>query len=212
MAGRGEAGPRLGVLGGTFNPLHLAHLVCAQEAYLQLALDRVLLVPTRIPPHKRVEVEPGAEHRLEMCRRAVADDPRIEVCDLEVRREGTSFTVDTLQELTAQTPNAEFFLILGGDVAAGLPSWREPERVLSLATVAVAERKGTRHAEIEAALCALPGGERTRYFDMPTIALSSTDVRERVIRGKPIKYIVPDVIDRYIHQEGLYTRDDTSEP
>src|SRR6059058_2054539 len=112
---------RLGILGGTFNPPHLGHLVCAQEAYLQLGLERVLLIPARIPPHKPVDEEPGAEHRLELCRLAVGDDARFEVSDLEIKRDGPSYTVDTLEELQSQAPDSELFLIVGGDVAAGLP-------------------------------------------------------------------------------------------
>src|SRR5213082_2067639 len=104
-------------MGGTFNPPHLGHLVCAQEAYLQLGLDRVMLIPARIPPHKPVEAEPGAEHRLELCRLAVAGDQRFIVSDLEIGRSGPSYTVDTLKELHSQAPDNELFLILGGDVA-----------------------------------------------------------------------------------------------
>ena len=202
----------MGVLGGTFNPPHLAHLICAQEAFIQLGLDRVLLVPASLPPHKEVEEEPGAGHRLEMCRLAVQGDPRLSVCDLEVRREGPSYTVDTLMELKTHAPQSELFLILGGDVAAGLPAWRDPEGVLRLSTVAVAQRKGTRHAVIERALSNLEGGERTIFFEMPTIALSSTGVRERVRTGKSIRYLVPDAVARYIDQEGLYQGADTDEP
>jgi nicotinate-nucleotide adenylyltransferase len=195
---------RLGILGGTFNPPHLGHLVCAQEAYLQLELSRVLLMPARIPPHKAVDDEPGPEHRLELCRRAVDDDPRFAVSDLEMRREGPSYTVDTLEELHSQDPDTELFLIVGGDVAAGLPRWHEPERVLSLATLAIAKRRGTPRASIEDALRTLPGGERARFFAMPGIAFSSTMVRDRVRSGQPIRYIVPDGVATYINDHGLY--------
>ena len=125
---------RLGIFGGTFNPPHLGHLICAQEAHLQLGLDAVMLMPARIPPHKAVDDEPGPGHRLELCRLAAAGDARLDVSDLEMGREGPSYTVDTLKELHSQTPDTELFLIVGGDVAAGLPSWRDPERVLALAT------------------------------------------------------------------------------
>ena len=131
---------RIGILGGTFNPPHLGHLVCAQEAYIQLELERVMLIPARQPPHKPVDEEPGAKHRLELCRLAVEGDPRFEVSDLELNREGPSYTVDTLSSLHSSIPDTDLYLILGGDIAAGLPDWHEPERVLSLATVAVAKR------------------------------------------------------------------------
>jgi nicotinate-nucleotide adenylyltransferase len=196
---------RIGILGGTFNPPHLGHLVGAQEAYRQLRLDRVMLMPARIPPHKPVEDEPGVEHRLELCRVAIqGDERRMEVSDLEVLRDGTSYTVDTLQELSTRAPDNNLFLIVGGDIAAGLPKWREPERVLSLATLAVAERPGTSRASVEQALEALSGGERARFFDMPEIGISSTMLRRRVRDGQPIKYLVPDAVASYIDRHGLY--------
>jgi nicotinate-nucleotide adenylyltransferase len=195
---------RVGILGGTFNPPHLGHLVCAQEAHLQLSLDQVMFVPARIPPHKPVEDEPGPEHRLELCRAAVADDDRFVVSDLEMARPGPSFTVDTLVELNRIEPERELFLIVGGDVAAGLPFWHEPERVLSLATPAVAKRRGTTRARVDEALQRLSGGERAVFFRMPRIAISSTLVRHRVALGQPIRYIVPDPVADYIARHHLY--------
>jgi nicotinate-nucleotide adenylyltransferase len=191
-------------MGGTFNPPHLGHLVCAQEAYLQLDLDRVMLIPARIPPHKPVDDEPGAEHRLELCRRAVAGDERFMVSDVEIVRRGPSYTVDTLEELHSKAPENELFLILGGDVAAGLPSWHEPERVLSVATVAVAKRRGTARSAVDAALQSVRGGERAQFFQMPRIGISSTLVRRRARAGISIKYIVPDAVASYIEEHGLY--------
>jgi nicotinate-nucleotide adenylyltransferase len=195
---------RIGILGGTFNPPHLGHLICAQEAYLQLGLDRVTLIPARIPPHKRVEEEPGPDHRLELCRAAVGGDDRFDVSDVEIARAGPSYTVDTLGLLHCREPQSELFLIVGGDIAAGLPRWREPERVLSLATLAVAERRGTSRAEVDEALSGLRGGERARFFQMPTIGVSSTVLRHRVRAGQPIKYYVPDAVASYIDRHRLY--------
>jgi nicotinate-nucleotide adenylyltransferase len=195
---------QVGILGGTFNPPHLGHLVCGQEAYLQLQLDRVMFMPARIPPHKPVEHEPGVAHRLELCRLAVQGDERFIVSDLELSRPGPSYTVDTLDELNSSEPNNELFLIVGGDVAAGLPQWREPERVLALATLAVARRRGTAWASVESALRGLRGGERARFFRMPQIGVSSTIVRERVRAKQPIRYIVPDQVAEYIARHRLY--------
>lgn len=195
---------RLGILGGTFNPPHLGHLVSAQEAYLHLGLDRVMFIPARIPPHKPVEDEPGVEHRLELCRLAVRGDERFAVSDVEVARDGPSYTVDTLEELTSRAPDSELFLILGGDIAAGLPDWHEPEKVLSLSTLAIAERPGTTRGQIEAALGRLRGGDRARFFPMPTIDLSSTEIRRRARAGQPIRYIVPDAVAAYIRDNQLY--------
>ncbi len=196
---------RIGILGGTFNPPHLGHLICAQEAYLQLGLDRVTLIPARIPPHKAVEDEPGPEHRLELCRLAIrGDEERLEVSDLEIGRDGPSYTVDTLEALHSSAPDHELFLIVGGDIAAGLPDWHEPERVLSLATLAVAKRRGTPRAAVDDALDSLRGGERTCFFRMPRIAISSTMLRDRVRSGQPIRYYVPDRVAGYIERHRLY--------
>jgi nicotinate-nucleotide adenylyltransferase len=195
---------RVGIFGGTFNPPHLGHLICAQEALVQLCLDRVLLVPARIPPHKAVEDEPGPEHRLELCGLAVAGDPRLEVCALEIERGGPSYTVATLEVLHDSSPDQELYLILGGDVAAGLPSWHEPERVLTLATPAIAKRRGTAKGAVEAALARLPGGERAEFFRMPGIGVSSTMVRRRVRERLPIRYLVSDGVAAYISQHSLY--------
>jgi len=195
---------RLGILGGTFNPPHLGHLISVQEAYLHLRLDRVMLIPARIPPHKPVEDEPGVEHRLELCRRAVQGDERFTVSELEVARPGPSYTVDTLEELTSKAPDTELFLILGGDIAAGLPDWHQPEKVLSLSTLAIAERPGTTRAQIEGSLGRLQRGDRAEFFPMPTIDLSSTEIRRRVREGQPIRYIVPDAVAAYIREHQLY--------
>jgi nicotinate-nucleotide adenylyltransferase len=195
---------RIGILGGTFNPPHLGHLVCAQEAYLQLGLHRVMLIPARTPPHKPVEDEPGAEHRLELCRCAVDGDERFEVSGLEVGRTGTSYTVDTLEELNSRAPDNELFLIVGGDVAAGLPFWQEPARVLELATLAVAKRRGTAREKVEQALIGLAGGERAEYFPMPRIGISSTMIRQRVRAGEPITYFTPTPVADYIERHNLY--------
>jgi nicotinate-nucleotide adenylyltransferase len=195
---------RIGVLGGTFNPPHLGHLVCAQEAYVQFELDQVLWIPARIPPHKALPDDPGPDHRLALCRLAIRGDERFAVSELELGREGPSYTVDTLEELHATVQDSEPYLIVGGDIAAGLAEWREPERVLSLATVAVAARPGTARASIESALGRLEGGGRVRFFSMPQIAVSSSLVRRRVRAGQPIRYLVPDGVARYIERHSLY--------
>jgi len=195
---------RIGILGGTFNPPHIGHLVCAQEAYLQLELERVMLIPARMPPHKPVDDEPGVEHRLEMCRLAADGESCLEVSELEVQRPGPSYTVDTLQALHSATPDSELFLIVGADIAIGLPKWREPERVVSLARVAVAQRPGTARAEVERVLDHLGGAERGRFFDMPEIGISSTMLRDRVRAGIPTRYLMPDAVRSYIERHYLY--------
>jgi nicotinate-nucleotide adenylyltransferase len=194
----------VGILGGTFNPPHVAHLVCARQALEQLGLDRVVLVPVAAPPHKPLPDDPGPDVRLELCRRAAAGDERLEVSDLEVRRGGPSYTVATLEELHETRPEDELTFIAGGDMAASLPEWREPERVLELARFAVAEREGAEREEIERRTAGLRGRERIVFFDMPRLDVSSSEVRARVAAGRPIDDLVPPEVAAYILEQGLY--------
>ena len=196
---------RIGILGGSFNPPHLAHLVCATEAADQLGLERVLLTPVARAPHKESPSDPGADVRLELCRLAAAGDERLEVCDLEVRRGGSSYTVDTLRELHAGTPEDDLTFIVGGDIALGLPSWREPEAVLELATLAVAEREGSARADVAKRLSAsFPGARAPVFFDMPRLDISSSQIRRRVAEGRSIRYLVPDPVAERIARGRLY--------
>jgi nicotinate-nucleotide adenylyltransferase len=196
---------RVGILGGTFNPPHLAHLVCASEAASQLRLDRVLLTPVAQAPHKEAPYDPGPQERLELCRLAVAGDERFTVCDLEVRRGGSSFTVDTLRELHAQTPEDDLTFIVGGDTALGLPSWREPEAVLGLATLAVAERSGAGRGDVAERLrVSFPDAAPPVFFDMPRLDISSSQIRRHVAEGRSIRYLVPDPVAERIARGRLY--------
>jgi nicotinate-nucleotide adenylyltransferase len=196
---------RVGILGGVFNPPHVGHLICAQEALLQLELEKVVFVPVGQAPHRELESDPGAEARLEMVELAAGDDARFAISRAELDRPGPSYTADTLRELREKASDDEIFLILGGDQAAALPDWHEPETVLSLATVAVVERSTwSRHA-IGIKIGRLPGAERIRYLDMPIIQISSTAIRRRVGDGKPIRYLVPDKVANYIGANGLYS-------
>jgi nicotinate-nucleotide adenylyltransferase len=195
---------RLGLLGGTFNPPHLAHLVCAQEAWEQLGLERVIWIPVYEPPHKEMEADPGVEHRIELCRRAVGDDPRFEVSRIEADLPERSYTIDTLRRLHESSPEDELTFIVGGDMAQALPTWHEPEAVLSLATLGVAEREGVRRADITERLAGLAGADRIRFFDMPRLDISSSMIRRRIALSRPIRYLVPDAVASYIADEGLY--------
>ena len=196
---------RIGILGGTFNPPHVAHLVCASEAASQLDLDRVLLTPAAIPPHKQALLDPGPEQRLELCRAATAGDERLDVCDLEVCRGGVSYTVDTLRELHARIPEDDLTFIVGGDIALGLSSWREPEAVLGLATLAVAERSGAARGDIAERLReSFPAVAPPVFFDMPRLDISSSEIRRRVREGRSIRYLVPDAVADRIARSRLY--------
>jgi nicotinate-nucleotide adenylyltransferase len=194
----------IGILGGTFNPPHMGHLVMAQEALDQLDLDRVVLMPVAVPPHKEAREDPGADARVELCRLAVGDDDRLEVSTLEVDRGGASYTVDTLRTFHDLEPEHDLIFIVGGDMAQSLPAWREPEAILQLARLAVAEREGVRREDIARRLEPLHAGDRVLFFDMPRIDVSSAAIRRRAADGRPIRYLVPDAVAEAIADRGLY--------
>jgi nicotinate-nucleotide adenylyltransferase len=194
----------VGVLGGAFNPPHVGHLVLAQEATWALGLDELLLVPTGVAPHKRIEPEPGPEVRLELTRLAAQGVEGVGVSDVEVAREGPSYAYRSLELLTDELPGSQLTFVMGADVAAGLESWRRPERVLELARMAVAGRPGVDRPAVEAVLERLgaPGGVES--FEMPEIGVSSTMVRDRIAAGRPIRWLVPDAVAELIAARGLY--------
>jgi nicotinate-nucleotide adenylyltransferase len=194
----------VGLLGGTFNPPHIGHLVCAMEALDQLGLDRVLLVPTGTPPHKAI-ADPGAAVRVELCELAAGGEPGLAVLHDEVRRAGPSFTVDTLRALHDASPGDELTFIVGGDQALGLPDWREPETLLSLARVAVAQRgESTRESVLERCRGLTGASQRLIFFAMPRLDVSSTALRARVAAGRPIRHLVPHAVADRIAELGLY--------
>jgi nicotinate-nucleotide adenylyltransferase len=176
--------------------------VLAHEAASQLGLERVLLVPAGEAPHRRIEPEPGPEVRLEMAKVAAEGDELLEASDLEVRREGPSYTFRTLEVLHEERPGDELTFLMGADVAAALESWREPERVVELARIGVAARPGTELDEAEAALERLGAG--AEIIRMPELGVSSTRIRRRIARGRSIRYLVPDAIVELIEARGLY--------
>jgi nicotinate-nucleotide adenylyltransferase len=195
----------IGILGGTFNPPHIGHLLCAQEAHERLGLDRVVLMPVHTPPHKEAPGDPGPLERVELCRAAVAGDERFAVWTTEVDRPGPSYTAATLRDIHAEAPQDELTFIVGGDMALSLPTWREPDEVLRLARLAVAERSGATRDDIRERLAPLgAAGDRVTFFDLPRIDVSSTDVRRRVAEGRPIRWLVPDPVADRIARHGLY--------
>lgn len=199
------SGPRIGLLGGTFNPPHVGHLVLAECARDELGLDEVRLVLAARPPHKHVEDDPGPEERLALCRAAVQDDGgRLAVSDVELRRDGPSYTADTLEGLHDEQPDASFVLLLGGDAAAGLESWHRPEDVLRFAAIGVAERGADTHERARAAVARLGHPDRLVPFAMPSLELSSTAIRARVRAGRTIRHLVPPGVEARIDRLGLY--------
>jgi nicotinate-nucleotide adenylyltransferase len=203
---------KIGILGGTFDPIHIGHLVVAEEARIGLGLDEVLFVPAGQPWLKQDrDISPAAD-RVEMVRRAIADNPHFRLCTLEVERPGLTYTVDTLAALHKQAGRgASFFLILGRDAMADFPVWKEAETVLQLCSLVVAPRfvpkdvqaarsNDLRHRE-EA-----PHGlmDRVIQLDMPVIGISSSDIRRRVAQGLSIRYLVPHGVATYIAEHHMY--------
>jgi nicotinate-nucleotide adenylyltransferase len=200
-----RAGSGTGVLGSAFNPPHLGHLALAQEALWQLGLEQVLLVPTGEAPHKRIAEDPGRELRLAMTRLAASDDARFTASTVEVEREGPSYTYETLEELAEQTGDSELVFVMGADAAVGLESWRDPKRVVELARLAIARRAGIADAEVAAVLRSLGAEDRATMLEMPQFGVSSSAVRERAAAGRPLRYLVPEPVARFIEEKEIYS-------
>jgi nicotinate-nucleotide adenylyltransferase len=197
---------KVGVMGGTFDPIHLAHLILAEQARVFLGLDRVLFVPAGAPWRKADRRITPVVDRVAMVRAALADDPYFEVSLLESERRGPSYTVDTLSVLQEQLgPQAELYFILGQDALADLPNWREPARIVQLARLAVAARPGCPPPDPAALERAVPGIQgRIDVVPMPQVDISSTDIRQRVAQGISIRFLVPASVEAYILAHGLY--------
>ncbi len=198
-------GAGIGVLGSAFNPPHLGHLALAQEALWQLGLSEVLLVPTGEAPHKRIAEDPGKEIRLAMTRLAASDDARFTVSTLEVEREGPSYTSETLELLAEEKGDTELVFVMGADAAVGLESWHRPERVVELARLAVARRQGVSDTEVAAVMRSLGASEGGTMLEMPQFGVSSSAVRERAASGRPLRYLVPEPVARFIEERGVYS-------
>ncbi len=186
---------RIGVLGGTFDPIHIGHLAAASEVHAALSLDRVLVVPAAEQPFKRGRECASGEERLAMARIAVAGDPRLEVSDVDIARGAPTYTIDTMMELDAAHPDAEWFFVTGADALARLDEWRESEQLRELATFVGVTRPGY---EVPVGLPDVP------LVEVPALGVSSTDVRRRVGLGLPIRYLVPDMVADYIGEHHLY--------
>lgn len=200
-----DGAAKIGVLGSAFNPPHLGHLALAQEALWQLGLDEVILVPTGDAPHKRIADDPGREQRMAMTRLAAADDSRFSVSGLEVEREGPSYTAETLRLLAAERGGAELVFVMGADAAVGLESWHRPEQVVELARLAIARRAGISDADVATVLRSLGAADRATMLEMPQFGVSSSAVRERAAAGRPLRYLVPEAVARFIEEKGVYS-------
>lgn len=187
---------RIGVFGGTFDPPHIGHLIVAGDVHARLGLDRVLFVPSAVPPHKIARVRASADLRARMVRAATGGDPRFEVDELELRRDGPSYTVDTLRELRDRFRGAELFFLIGMDALRDFPTWRAPDEILRMAQLAVLARAGDEE---------LPEvGSGTVLVPVTRIDLSATEIRRRIAAGESIRHLVSEPVREIIAREGLY--------
>jgi len=191
-------GERLGLFGGTFDPIHVGHLVTAVNVRHELALDRVLLLVANQPWQKNDRQITDAEDRYAMVRAAVGDVAGLEASRLEIDRGGVSYTADTLDELRSADPHCHPFLILGSDAAAGLPSWERVDEVRQLSTLVVVTRPGADHGGV-------PKGWDCVHVEVPRLEVSSTDLRRRFAEGRPLDYLITDPVIHVIRDRGLYS-------
>ena len=193
---------KVGILGGTFDPVHTGHLVIAEQAREQLQLSEVLFMPAGEPWRKNGRAITAPEHRLAMLRLAAEDNDAFGISDIELRRAGPTYTADTLEALAGERLDDEFHFIVGADALADLPNWHEPGRIVEHAMLAVAPRSAQ---DVNVTALNIPGiTGRIELFDCPRLAISSTEIRERVARGASIRYLVPEAVRRYIAEHRLY--------
>ena len=194
----------IGVLGGTFDPIHIAHLAIAEEARETLGLDKVLFMPAAMPPHKVDRPVSDPAHRLAMLELAIADNPAFEASRIELERSGPSYTVDTLETLASEP--AEPVLIMSAEAFRDLRTWRRPERILELARIAVVPRDGFPDANRAFLAEHFPGFEdRATFLTGPRLRLSASELRDRAANGRSLRYLVPDAVAAYIGDHALYS-------
>ena len=199
---------KTGIYGGTFNPIHRGHIHLLEEFTKRLSLDRVLLIPTRVPPHKAAPDLASGEDRLQMCRLAVGGRPHLQISDLELRREGKSFTAETLEELRELFPRDEFYLLMGEDMFLTVEHWYRPETIFSLAAVCATPRSlhGMGKLQMKQDEYQIRYGARCFLEDIPYLPVSSTQVREWVRMGKDITPLVPEAVADFIRERGIYRK------
>jgi nicotinate-nucleotide adenylyltransferase len=196
---------RIGVIGGTFDPIHYGHLAAAEEARVRVNLERVLFVVALMPPHKLDEEVTPVQHRLAMVRLGIASNPHFEISTVDMDRPGPSYTVDTVSILQEQWgDDIELFFIMGLDSLAEMPTWHQPERLVQLCRLVAVTRPGV-EVDLPALETAIPGlSSRLEIIDMPEVEISSSDLQRRLKEGLPIKYQVPEEVERYIREHRLY--------
>jgi len=204
----GPAGRAVGLMGGTFDPIHIGHLVTAEVAWQHFQLDRVVFVPSGSPPHKANRAVSDAQHRYLMTVLATVDNPHFSASRVEVDRGGESFTVDTVREFRRYLgEEARLYFITGLDAVLDILSWKDPRELLNLSSFIAATRPGFSTDGLRALGTALGGGalERVHQLEVPALAISSSDIRRRVARGEPIRYLVPRAVENYIYKNDLYS-------
>jgi nicotinate-nucleotide adenylyltransferase len=197
---------KVGVLGGTFDPIHRGHLMMAEEVKTRLNLAEVLFVPTAQTPLKEDSPISAVEHRVQMVRLAIADYPYFKLSDVEINRAGLSYTIDTIVELRDRYgAGDELFFILGWDSLAQLPRWKEPSRLIQMCRLVAVPRPGYSLPDLNSLEASIPGLSRNLIvLNKPEIDISATEIRERVARGLSIRHLVPEPVDEYIRQHKLY--------
>lgn len=199
---------RIGIMGGTFNPIHNAHLLMGELAREEYGIDRLLFMPGGNPPHKRDIEVTDVLHRAQMCRLAIADNPNFMFCGYEAEKDGFSYTSETLEYMQSKYPSDEIFFIIGSDSLFALESWHEPEKILSLCTLLVfcrEESRGDTQNEIDR--LSEKYNARIRLIHAPKFDISSSQIRERLERGKSVRYMIPAAVIEYIGENGLYRGD-----
>jgi len=196
----------IGIMGGTFDPVHFGHLVTAEGARHDFGLEKVVFVPAACPPHKDPGYILAAAHRLRMTALAVASNPYFSVSALEVERRGPSYTIDTVREMQAAHPGRAIYFITGADAVLEILTWKNVEELLGMCFFIAATRPGYQLENLRGRLAGLPPGQVARIHSLPVpaLAISSTDIRQRVREGRPIKYLLPEAVEGYIQREGLY--------
>jgi nicotinate-nucleotide adenylyltransferase len=201
---------RLGVMGGTFDPIHIGHLVTAEEARFQFGLEKVVFIPSAHPPHKTGNPQSAAEDRIRMVELAIEGNPALAVSDMEIVRPGLSYTIDTMRELhRLHGAETEIYFITGADAILEILTWKDPEELLLEGRFIAATRPGyPLHKLTEALPVFNSAGEeamkRVYAMEIPALAVSSTDIRQRATEGRPFRYLVPEVVWTYINDRGLY--------
>jgi nicotinate-nucleotide adenylyltransferase len=193
----------IGLMGGTFDPIHIGHLVIAERAMEQLHLDRVIFLPAGIPPHKQDDTHTKARHRLAMTRLAIADRLGFTVSDRDIRPDRPSYTVDLLRDLKADNPDARLTFIVGADSLRDFPTWHDPEGIIRIARLAVAGRPDV--STPESAFDEVEGlRDAVVKIDVPLLDISATELRERLGRGLSVRYLVPDAVLAYIEEHRIF--------